>query len=70
VSNERVGFEIETLNKDRFDFSCCMIDDHGVKERSLASSTQHDIFNPPKEMFLTVKLMTLNNHFVGSNPQI
>jgi len=47
VSDEIVGFEIETLNKDHFDFSCCMIDDHSVKEHSLASSTQHDLFNPP-----------------------
>jgi len=47
VSDERVGFEIETINKDPFDFSCCMIDDHGVKECFLASSTQCDLFNPP-----------------------
>ena len=39
MSDERVGFEIETLNKDPFIFSCCMIDYYSVKEHSLASST-------------------------------
>jgi len=46
VSDEIVGFGMETINKEPFDFSCCMIDDHSVKERFLASSTQHDLFDP------------------------
>jgi len=39
VSDEIVGFGVETVNKEPFDFSCFMIDDHSVKERFLASST-------------------------------
>jgi len=31
VSDKMVGFGMETVNKDPFDFSCCMIDDHSVK---------------------------------------
>jgi len=46
VSDEMVGFGMETVNKEPFDFSCCMIDDHSVKERFLASSTQYDLFDP------------------------
>jgi len=46
VSDEMVGFGMETVNKKPFDFSCCMINDHNVKERSLTSSTQHDLFDP------------------------
>jgi len=42
VSDEMVGFGMETFNKEPFDFSCCMIDDHSVKERFLVSSTQYD----------------------------
>ena len=44
VSDEMVGFGMETVNKEPFDFSCCMIDDHSVEER--ASSTQYDLFDP------------------------
>ena len=39
VSDEIVGFEMASLNKDTFDFPCCMIEDHSVKERFLASPT-------------------------------
>ena len=46
VSDERVGFEMASLNKDPTDYSCCMIDDHSVKERFLASSTQYDLIDP------------------------
>jgi len=46
VSDEMVGFGMETVNKEPFDFSCCMINDHSVKERFLASSTQYDLFDP------------------------
>jgi len=46
VSDEMVGFGMETVNKEPIDFSCCMIDNHSVKERFLASSTQHDLFDP------------------------
>jgi len=45
VSDEMVGFGMEIVNKEPFDFSCCMIDDHSVKERFLASSTQYDLFD-------------------------
>jgi len=45
VSDEMVGFGMETVNKKPFDFSCCMLDDHSVKERFLASSTQYDLFD-------------------------
>jgi len=33
VSDSMVGFGMETVNKEPFDFSCCMIDDHSVKQR-------------------------------------
>jgi len=46
VSDEMVSFGMETVNKEPFDFSCSMIDDHNVKERFLASSTQYDLFDP------------------------
>jgi len=46
VSNEIVVFGMETVNKKPYDFSCCMLDDHVVQERSLTSSRQHDLFNP------------------------
>jgi len=39
VSNEIVGFGMETVNKKPYDFSCCMLNDHIVQERSLTSST-------------------------------
>jgi len=41
-----VVFEIEDLNKDPIDFSCCMVENHKVKERFLASSAQYDLFDP------------------------
>jgi len=34
VSDEMVGFGMETVNKEPFDFSCCMINDHSVKNIS------------------------------------
>ena len=37
------GFEIDT--QEPFYFPCCMLDDHVVQERSLTSSTQHDLCN-------------------------
>jgi len=46
VSDEMVGFGMETVNKEPFDFSCCMIDDYSVKEHFLASSAQYDLFDP------------------------
>jgi len=46
VSDEMVGFGMETVNKEHFHFSCCMINDHIVKERFLASSAQYDLFDP------------------------
>jgi len=46
VSDEMVGFGMEIVNKEPFDFSCRIIDDHSVKECFLASSTQYDLFDP------------------------
>jgi len=46
VSDEMVGFGMEIVSKKPFDFSCCMINDHNVQERSLTSSTQHDLSDP------------------------
>jgi len=46
VSDEMVGFEIEDLNKNPIDFSCCMVENHKVKESFLASSAQYDLFDP------------------------
>jgi len=46
VSDEMVGFGMKTINKEPFDFSCCMVDDHTMKERFLASSAQYDLFDP------------------------
>jgi len=46
VSDETVGFGMETVNRKPFDFSCCMIVDHNVKECSLTSSTQQDLSDP------------------------
>ena len=46
VSDEMVGFELENVMKGLALYSCCMINDHDVKERFLASSTQYDIFDP------------------------
>jgi len=39
VSDEMVGFGMETVNKEPFDFSYCMIKHHSMKERFLASTT-------------------------------
>ena len=44
VSDEMVGFELENVMKGAALYSCCMINDHDVKERFLASSTQYDLF--------------------------
>jgi len=46
VSDEMVGFELENVMKGPALYSLCMIKDHDVKERFLASSTQYDIFDP------------------------
>jgi len=46
VSDEMIGFEIKDLNKDPTDFSCCMINDHSVKERFVTPSAQYDLFDP------------------------
>jgi len=46
VSDEMVGFEVENVMKGPALYSCCMINDHDVKERFLASSTQYDLFDP------------------------
>jgi len=70
VSDEMVGFEIDDLNKDPIDYSCCMIEDHKVKKLFLASSAQYDLFDPFWGRFLIVKLMTLNERFVGGNPRV
>jgi len=46
VSDEKVDFEIANFMKDRVVYSCCMIDDHSVKERFLVSTAQYDLFDP------------------------
>jgi len=46
VSDERVELEIANFMKGPAVYSCCMIDDHSVKERFLASSAQYDLFDP------------------------
>jgi len=46
IAFEMVGFRMEIVNLEPFYFPRCMIDDHSVKERFLASSTQHDLFDP------------------------
>jgi len=46
VSDEMIGFGMETINKEPLDFSCCMIKDHSVKEHFLASFAQYDLFDP------------------------
>jgi hypothetical protein len=46
VSDTMVGFELENVMKGPALYSCCMIKDHNVKERFIASSTQHDLFDP------------------------
>jgi len=40
-----VGFELENVMKGPALYSLCMIKDHDVKERFLASSTQYDLFD-------------------------
>ncbi|KEH19535.1 hypothetical protein MTR_8g463500 [Medicago truncatula] len=46
VSDEMIGFELENFMKCPALYSCNMIKGHDVKERSLASSTQYDLFDP------------------------
>ena len=46
VSDKMVGFELENVMKGPALYSCCMLNDHVVKERFIASSTQYDIFDP------------------------
>jgi len=46
IAFEMIGFGMEIISQEPFYFPCCMIDDHSVKERFLASSTQHDLFDP------------------------
>jgi len=46
VSDEMVGFELKNVMKGPALYSLCMIKDHDVKERFLASSTQYDLFDP------------------------
>ena len=46
VSDKMVGFELEKVMEGPALYSCCMIKDHDVKERFLASSTQYDLFDP------------------------
>jgi len=70
VSDERVGFEMAILIEDPTVYSCCMIDDHTVKERILTSSAHYNLFLSFLKMFLTVKIITLNGRFVGGNPRV
>jgi hypothetical protein len=46
VSDKIVGFELENVMKGPALYSCCMLKDHDVKERFIASSTQNDLFDP------------------------
>ena len=46
VSDEMVGFGLENVMKGPALYSLCMIKDHDVKDRFLASSTQYDLFDP------------------------
>ncbi|KEH15875.1 hypothetical protein MTR_0473s0010 [Medicago truncatula] len=46
VSDELIGFELENYMKGPALYSCNVIKGHDVKERSLASSTQYDLFDP------------------------
>jgi len=43
---ETIGFGFEIDTQEPFYFPRCMLDDHVVQERSLTSSTQHDLFDP------------------------
>jgi len=46
IAFKMIGFGMEIVNKEPFYFPRCMIDDRSVKECFLASSTQHDLFDP------------------------
>ena len=46
VSDAMVGFELENVMKGPALYSLCMIKDHDMKERFLASPTQYDLFDP------------------------
>ena len=46
VSDELIGFELEKYMKGPALYSCNVIKGHDAKERSLASSTQYDLFDP------------------------
>ena len=46
VSDEMVGFELENVMKSPALYSLCMLPDHDVKDRFLASSKQYDLFDP------------------------
>jgi hypothetical protein len=46
VSDKMIGFELEGFMKGPSLYSCCMLKYHDVKERFIASSTQHDLFDP------------------------
>ena len=46
MSDERIGFEMARLVEDPSVYSCCMINDHSVKERFIVSSTGYDLFDP------------------------
>jgi len=46
IAFETIGFGLEIDTQEPFYFPRCMIDDHNVQERSLTSSTQHDLFDP------------------------
>jgi hypothetical protein len=46
VSDKMVGFELENVMKGHALYSCALLKDHDVKEHFIASSTQHDLFDP------------------------
>jgi hypothetical protein len=46
VSDKMLGFELENVMKGHALYSYCMLEDHDVKEYFIASSTQHDLFDP------------------------
>jgi hypothetical protein len=46
VSDEMAGFQLENVMKGPVLYSCSLSKDHDVKERFIASSTQHDLFDP------------------------
>ena len=45
IAFETIGFGLEIDAQEPFYFPRCMTDDHNVRERSLTSSTQHDLFD-------------------------